>query len=90
MDKSIDLYLGKMFVWGTVLATSLIAVGVLGSQNLITMSGIAVFIILPILRVIVLLFDFFRSKDKLMTIVALSVLMIITLSMIVGFYFKNS
>ena len=89
MDKSIDLYLGKMFVWGTILAIALIAVGVLVSQNSFTMAGIALFIILPILRVIVLLFEFFRTKDKLMTGVASSVLMIITLSMIVGFYFKN-
>jgi uncharacterized membrane protein len=69
---------------GTWISTAVVAVGVIFSLELITKIGIAMFILIPIGRIIGLLISFIKEKDKHMALIATFVLGIILLSLTVG------
>lgn len=73
---------------GTWCATIVVALGVVFSSNGITQLGIGIFILIPVGRVIGLLFSFIENKDFQMTIVGTIVLIVIISSFLIGMLYK--
>jgi uncharacterized membrane protein len=81
LDRRVALVLGA----GTWLASALIAIGLaLASGAAIVNAGVAVFIALPILRVVVMLIEFVRRRDYRIAMISASVLVVILLGIVLG------
>jgi uncharacterized membrane protein len=82
--------LGRLLSYGTLAASGIIAVGLalsLASGPLglgIATAGIALFILLPVLRVATMLIFFLRARDYRYGAIAALVLLIISFSFFVG------
>ena len=87
---ALESLLGRLLHYGTLAATVLIALGVVlpiarGGWGLgIATAGIALLILLPVLRVATMLIFFLRAGDYRYGAVAALVLLIISLSFFVG------
>jgi uncharacterized membrane protein len=76
---------------GTWLASAVVCIGlVLPSGAPVVMTGIALFIALPIVRVIVMLVEFLRRRDYRIAVIAALVLHIIVLGIALGVLTKVS
>lgn len=97
----LERLLAKLLNYGTWLASAVIALGIAvalverysGMQDMaialgmpIVTAGIALFILLPVVRVIVMLVMFVRERDYLFIAIAGLVLMIILLGFVLGMY----
>jgi Protein of unknown function (DUF1634) len=91
--------LASTLYWGTWLASSVVAVGLakalLDSRAArgetvtqdgmrIMSAGIALFIVLPVIRVVVMLFGFLRERDYRFAVIAALVMTIIVLGLLAG------
>ena len=90
LSGQLETVLGKLLHYGTLAASSIIAVGLalgLASSPLamsVATAGIALFILLPALRVAVMLTFFLRARDYRYGAIAALVLLIISISFFVG------
>jgi uncharacterized membrane protein len=90
ISDPLENLLGKLLQYGTLAASGVIAVGLLlGTVRLslgmgIATAGIALFILLPALRVATMLIFFLRAGDYRYGAIAALVLLIISLSFYVG------
>jgi hypothetical protein len=104
-DARLELLLARLLHHGTWLATAVIGVGITltiferhpGAQNPATLvgtrivaAGIACFILLPVLRVIVMLVVFVRARDYHFIAITSLVLIIILVSFALGMYLPPS
>jgi uncharacterized membrane protein len=80
---TLEARLAALLQYGTWLASAVTAVGLLFSPRIITL-GIAIFILLPVLRVLAMLIDFIRTRDYRYAALAGLVLAVILLSLAVG------
>lgn len=93
----LDRRLATFLQYGTWIASATIAVGMflrtttamgeIGSARLATTAvttGVAAFILLPILRLVLMLFIFFRQRDYCYAFIAALVLLIVGLGCAVG------
>jgi uncharacterized membrane protein len=78
-----ELMLAWLLEYGTWLASGLIAVGLVMSTRA-TIYGIALFILLPVLRVVLMLAVFLRERDYRFATIAGTVLVIILIGTIAG------
>jgi uncharacterized membrane protein len=82
--------LGKLLHYGTLLATAVIAAGLIlvpasGATGIrVATTGIALFILLPVVRVGAMLIFFLRARDYRFGAIAALVLLIILFSYLVG------
>jgi uncharacterized membrane protein len=84
-DTKLERWLALVLHYGTWLASSVVAVGlILPSGTRIVTTGIALFIALPVVRVSVMLLGFLRRRDLRLGAVAAVVLAIIALGFLVG------
>lgn len=96
---ALDSLLAGTLLYGTILASAIIALGVAmaltgsgsGSDQMTTVravdivtTGIALFILLPVLRVVLMLVSFLRERDYLLSVLAGVVLTIILLGFAIG------
>ncbi|MEP7306978.1 MAG: DUF1634 domain-containing protein [Acidobacteriota bacterium] len=96
---ALDSLLAGTLHYGTVMASAIIGLGVamgltgsgsggrqlanLRAEDIVT-AGIALFILLPVLRVVLMLISFLRERDYLLSVIAGVVLTIILLGFAVG------
>jgi len=99
-SHQLERTLAATLYWGTWLASSAVAVGMtlallesrtLGETTIrrdtrITTVGIAMFVLLPIVRVAVMLFAFLRDRDYRFAVIAGLVLTITLLGLLVGLH----
>jgi uncharacterized membrane protein len=98
-SAGLDSLLAGILQYGSFLATAVISVGLLlaftgsglGTQHLvlsrgtnIVTVGIALFIVLPVLRVLLMLIVYLRDRDYLLSVIAGLVLAIILLGLAIG------
>ena len=76
--------LATMFDYGTWFSTAVIAVGLGISSELAIKLGIALFISMPVVRLISMCVAFFKDGNKKLAYTTLLVIMIIMLSLVVG------
>ena len=90
LSGQLETLLGRLLQYGTLAASGIIAVGLvlgLASSPLgmsVATAGIALFILLPALRVAVMLIFFLRARDYRYGAIAALVLLIISISFFVG------
>ena len=90
LSGELETLLGRLLQYGTLAASGIIAVGLvlgLASSPLgmsVATAGIALFILLPALRVAVMLIFFLRARDYRYGAIAALVLLIISISFFVG------
>jgi uncharacterized membrane protein len=90
LSGQLENLLGRLLHYGTLAASGIIALGLalsFGSGSLgmgIATAGIALFILLPALRVAVMLIFFLRARDFRYGAIAALVLLIISISFFVG------
>ncbi|MCH4542864.1 DUF1634 domain-containing protein [Ochrobactrum sp. POC9] len=90
-----DEIIASLLWYGTWFATAVIAVGVImtaiePTQSFfsgydIVKAGIAVFILLPIVRVVLTMYLFVRERDYVYAVIAATVLLIIATGVVVDF-----
>ena len=80
----IEALLADLLNYGTLLASGVISFGLVQSETRVTKIGIAIFILLPIVRVIVMLVVFVKARDWRISGIAALVLIIILLSLLYG------
>jgi uncharacterized membrane protein len=82
--------LGRLLHYGTLAASAIIAMGLAlslaaGPSGMrVATAGIGLFILLPALRVAFMLIFFFRARDYRYCAIAASVLLIISISFLIG------
>jgi uncharacterized membrane protein len=82
---ALDRRVASLLHVGTWLASAVIAVGlVLPAGAGVVTAGIALFVALPIARVIVMLVHFLRGRDHRIAVVAALVLTVILLGIVLG------
>jgi uncharacterized membrane protein len=82
---ALDRRVARLLGAGTWLASGVIAVGLaLPSGAPIVNMGVALFIALPILRVVVMLIEFVRRRDYRIASIAAAVLAVILLGIVLG------
>jgi uncharacterized membrane protein len=90
LTLQLEQVLGRLLYYGTVLASAVIAAGLLlapasGATGVrIATAGIALFILLPVVRVAAMLIFFLRARDYPFSAIAALVLLIIFFSYLVG------
>jgi uncharacterized membrane protein len=81
LERRVALVLGA----GTWLASAVIGAGmVLPAGTTIVNAGVALFIALPVVRVLVMLVEFLRRRDYRIAIIAAAVLAVIVLGIVLG------
>lgn len=80
-----EKYLELFFRVGTWAATALVCFGVVLSKDILTMSGVLLFILIPVTRVFGLMIGYAKEKDYLMAIISLFVFGVIALSFLYGY-----
>jgi uncharacterized membrane protein len=81
LERRIALVLGA----GTWIASAVIAAGMLlHSGTALVNAGVALFIALPIVRVLVMLVEFLRRRDYRIALIAASVLAVILMGIVIG------
>lgn len=88
-DSQLQQLLGKLLHYGTLLASAVIAAGLILAPTSATgvriaTAGIVLFILLPVVRVGAMLLFFFRARDYRFGAIAALVLLIILFSYLVG------
>ena len=91
----LERLIAKVLDRGTWIASGIIALGLaleLGGWpgRRIVIGGIAIFILLPVLRVMIMLIMFIRERDYRFSVVAALVLMIIALGAALGVHMAGS
>jgi uncharacterized membrane protein len=90
---SLERTLAEVLIYGTWLASAVFAVGlalalgerILGVSGLpVVTAGIAIFILLPVVRVILMLIVFLHERDYRFAAIAATVLAVIVLGLVVG------
>ncbi len=76
--------LARLLEVGTLLASAIVAIGLLLPRTTVVLTGIGLFISLPIVRVVVMLATFARERDRWGAMIAGTVLMIIALGVALG------
>lgn len=90
LSGPLETLLGKLLHYGTLAASGIIAVGLVVSLGSgpkgtgIATAGIALFILLPALRVAAMLIFFLRARDYRYGAIAALVLLIISFSFFIG------
>jgi uncharacterized membrane protein len=87
----IEAQLAHLLDYGTWLATGLITLGLIGSRfragflppSLVN-AGVLLFIALPVVRVLVMLWNFVRLRERRFALCAVAVLAIMTLGLFLG------
>lgn len=94
-----DRMIAGLLRWGTWFASMLIAMGMLigvagywddasGYGKQVAVAGIAVFILLPVMRVGLMLVMFLRERDYAYAVISSSVLAIILASSLIGLWWN--
>ena len=89
-----ELLLAGLLRYGTLLASGVTGLGLAMSlfraeEPRVVAAGVALFIALPVLRVLVMLGAFIRSRDYRLVIVASVVLMTILAGLVIGLSLSN-
>ena len=89
-----ELLLAGLLRYGTWLASGVTGLGLAMSLvgvegTYVVAAGVALFIALPVLRVLVMLGAFIRDQDYRLVIVAAVVLMTILAGLLIGLFFSN-
>jgi uncharacterized membrane protein len=90
LSGQLENLLGRLLHYGTLAASGIIALGLAlgvasGPMGIgVATAGIALFILLPALRVAVMLIFFLRARDYRYGAIAALVLLIISISFVVG------
>jgi uncharacterized membrane protein len=90
----LELLLAGLLRYGTWLASGVtglgLAMSLAGAEGTsVVVAGVALFIALPVLRVLVMLGAFIRNQDYRLGIVAVVVLMTILAGLVIGLSFSN-
>jgi uncharacterized membrane protein len=80
----LEARLARMLSIGTWLASAVIAAGLLGGGSSAVTIGVALFILLPVARLLLLLWTFLRERDYRFGALAAFVLAVITLGVVLG------
>jgi uncharacterized membrane protein len=81
---TLERLLASVLRYGTWIATAVIALGLLGAGTRTATVGIALLILLPVLRLIVMLIVFLRHRDYALSAIAGLVLAFIALGFKMG------
>lgn len=84
MDAEERTIAGLLWI-GTWIASAALAAGLLLASDLLMRGGVALFILLPVLRVLLMLVQFLGRRDRLHAAIALLVLVMIGAGMALGF-----
>lgn len=80
----LEARLARLLSIGTWLASAVIAAGLLGGGSSAVTIGVALFILLPVARLLLLLWTFLRERDYRFGALAAFVLAVITLGVVLG------
>jgi uncharacterized membrane protein len=83
--EALEKLLANLLHYGTWVSSAVIAAGLLTTTRVVTV-GIALLILLPVLRVTLVLIVFLRERDYRFGAIAALVLLIIVASLLIGIY----
>jgi uncharacterized membrane protein len=81
---ALEARLARLLSGGTVLASAVIAAGLLGGGTRAVTIGVALFILLPVARLLLLLWTFLRERDYRFGALAAFVIAVIALGVVLG------
>jgi|GEM_PF-4112864 len=86
MTTGVEKNIAQLLGWGTILGTAVTLAGLLLNSQPTLLAGIATFILLPITRLVLMLFAFARDHDLALAMITLLVLAIIGVSVFLSFH----